>query len=63
MIPKSINNGNDRDYVYLDALNGDDVGKYLSFEKPCTPSHSRQAVSDLLKKSDIIGNYFCFDIF
>lgn len=32
MIPKSINNGNDRDYIYLDSLNGNDNGDFLSFE-------------------------------
>ena len=32
MIPKSRNNGNDCDYIYLDMLNGDDAKYLFSFE-------------------------------
>lgn len=41
LIPKSINNGNDHDYVYLDTLEGDNVGKFLSFEKKCIPTDKK----------------------
>lgn len=57
MIPKSKNNGNDRDYVYLDTLSGDDVGEFLSFEKKYTPKHFKKKIPELLEKNHIKGKH------
>lgn len=61
MIPKSKNNGNESDYVYLDALNGDDVGEFLTFEKKCTPNNSRdKLLPKLVEKIPTKGEHKFF---
>lgn len=57
MIPKSKNNGNDQDYVYLDTLNGDDVGEFLSFEKKCVSKHFKKKMPLLIEKSCVKGKH------
>lgn len=57
LVPISKNNGNDQDYIYLDALNGDDAEKFLSFEKKYIINNSR---NKLLQELDNLpkGRYF-----
>lgn len=55
-IPKSRNNGNDSDYIYLDILNGDDVGKYVLFEKKFTTKSPKSELPELLEKNQTTGN-------
>lgn len=55
MIPKSKNNGNDGDYVYLDMLDGDDAKHFLSFEKKSISKNSKNKILKLLEKDPIEG--------
>lgn len=57
MIPKSKNNGNDRDFVYLDTLSGDDVGEFLAFEKKYSSKHLKNKIPELLGKSQVRGKH------
>lgn len=58
IIPKSKNNGNVQDYIYLDMLNGDDVDKFLSFEKKCISKNNRKKIPELLETNiKKKGNY------
>lgn len=61
MIPKSRNNGNDCDYIYLDALDGDDAKNVLSFEKKNISKNSKTKILKLLEKNHTDGkDYFIF---
>jgi len=61
MIPKSRNNGNDGDYIYLDALDGDDAKNVLSFEKKNISKNSKTKILKLLEKNHTDGkDYFIF---
>ncbi|VVC33097.1 Hypothetical protein CINCED_3A008515 [Cinara cedri] len=55
IIPKSKNNGNDRDYIYLDMLNGDDVGEFLTFEKKYIPKNTKSKIPELIEKKQTKG--------
>lgn len=55
-IPRSRNNGNDSDYIYMDTLNGDDVGKYLSIRKTCLIKSSKLIFPEILEKNQTKGN-------
>ncbi|CAH1709136.1 uncharacterized protein LOC114126584 isoform X2 [Aphis gossypii] len=55
MIPKSRNNGNDGDYIYLDALDGDDAKNVLSFEKKNISKNSKTKILKLLEKNHTDG--------
>jgi len=57
MIPKSKNNGNDCDYIYLDMLNGDDVGEFLLFENKLVSNNSRKNIPPLLETNHTKGTY------
>lgn len=54
-IPKSKNNGNYNDYVYLDMLDGDNVQHFLSFEKKSMPRKSNENILKLLEKNRTYG--------
>lgn len=56
IIPKSKNSGNDRDYIYLDMLNGDNVGNFLSFEKKYTTKNTKLIIPELLEQKQTKGN-------
>lgn len=56
IIPKSKNNGNDHDYIYLDMLNGDNVGQFISVEKICVGKSSKLNLPELLEKKPTEGN-------
>jgi len=60
LIPKSKNNGNESDYVYLDTLNDDDVGEFLAFEKKCTSNNSNNKLPELVEKIPTKGEHQCF---
>lgn len=60
LIPKSINKGSDRDYVYLDTLTGDNVGEFLSFEKKCISSNLKKEIPELLGKKPTNGKRHCY---
>lgn len=62
MIPKSINNGNDIDYVYLDVLNSNDVGENLTLEKPCASNNLEQSIPNLPEQNHTEGKYLSFSI-
>lgn len=55
MIPKSRNNGNDCDYIYLDMLHGDDAKNVLSFEKKRFSKNSKTKILQLLEKKHTDG--------
>ncbi|XP_022182300.1 uncharacterized protein LOC111042111 isoform X2 [Myzus persicae] len=55
MIPKSRNNGNDCDYIYLDTLDGDDAKNLLSFEKKSILKNSKTKILELLEKNHMDG--------
>ncbi|XP_008185298.1 uncharacterized protein LOC100167907 isoform X2 [Acyrthosiphon pisum] len=55
MIPKSRNNGNDCDYIYLDMLDGDDAKNVLSFEKKSISKNSKTKILQLLEKNHTDG--------
>jgi len=55
MIPKSRNNGNDCDYIYLDMLDGDDAKNVLSFEKRSISKNSKTKILKLLEKNHTDG--------
>ncbi|XP_060880446.1 uncharacterized protein LOC132952235 isoform X2 [Metopolophium dirhodum] len=55
MIPKSRNNGNDCDYIYLDMLDGDDAKNVLSFEKKSISKNSKTKILELLEKNHTDG--------
>lgn len=59
LIPKSKNNGNDRDYIYLDMLNGNDSGDFLSFEKKCASKKQKNKIPKLIEKSNTQGKPKC----
>lgn len=56
LIPKSMNNGNDYDYVYLDTLEGDNVEKFVSFEKKCISMNKKQKM-ELLNENRKSSKY------
>lgn len=60
LIPKSKNNGNDRDYVYIDTLSGNDIGDFLSFEKKCLSKYQQHILPKLIKLSDSEGKLICY---
>lgn len=56
LIPKSINNGNDNDYIYLDTLKCDNVEKFLSFEKKCILMNKKKKL-ELLEENHTKSKY------
>jgi len=59
MIPKSRNNGNDCDYIYLDMLDGDDAKNLLSFEQKSISKNSKTKILQLLEKNHTDGKTDC----
>jgi len=55
MIPKSRNNGNDCDYIYLDMLNGDDAKYLFSFENKKISKNVKTKILKLLEKKQSDG--------
>lgn len=55
MIPKSRNNGNDCDYIYLDMLDGDGAKNLLSFENKSISKTVKNKILELLEKNHSKG--------